>query len=360
VLQAANRGNVTIHVIDPRPLGRSPIGGTDVLFRLYNETGGRAIVNSNDPSGRLEGIISDASAYYLLGYTPRRAFADGKFHRIDVSVRRRGLRVTARRGYWAPTEKETTAAPAAPEDPDLVDALSQLPDRRASRPVDVWIGVSRGAPAHTRVSVTWEQASTADPRQRAARLAVERVPDGGGSAAVEDRHVIGTTGAAAGSGVASFDVAGGADLLLRLTAEAADGSIVDQWDQPVSVPEFGGEAVGLSTPRFLRARSAFEAQAMRAGQDPPPAASRQFRPTDRVVVEVECYAPTDAALTLSAQLLNGNGKSLTDLAIPPPVGGKSRFILPLSSLAPSTYVLRLDARAGDNDVQQRSAFRVVP
>ena len=99
---------------------------------------------------------------------------------------------------------------------------------------------------------------------------------------------------------------------------------------------------------------------MRAGQDPPPAASRQFRPTDRVVVEVDCYAPTDAALTLSAQLLNGKGEALTDLAIPPPVDGKSRFNLPLSSLAPSTYVLRLEARAGDRDVQQRSAFRVVP
>ena len=99
---------------------------------------------------------------------------------------------------------------------------------------------------------------------------------------------------------------------------------------------------------------------MRAGQDPPPAASRQFRPSDRVMVEVECYAPVDAATTLSAQLLNGKGERLTDLTIPAPVDGRSRFVLPLSSLAPSTYVLRLDARAGDRDVQQRTAFRVVP
>jgi VWFA-related protein len=360
VLQAANRGNVTIHVVDPRPLGRAPLGGTDALFRLYNETGGRAIINSNDPSGRLEGIISDASAYYLLGYTPARAFADGKFHRIDVKVKRRGLRVAARRGYWAPTEKETTAAPLAPMEPGLADALSQLPNPRSGRPVDVWIGVSRGHTAHTRVSVTWEQGVARDVRQRAARLAVERLRDRNGTTPPEERHVIGTTGAGADSAVATFEVDGGADLLLRLTAEAADGSIVDQWDQAVRVPAFDGDAVGLSTPRFLRARSAFEAQAMRAGQDPPPAASRQFRPTDRVVVEVECYAPADAAPTLSAQLLNGKGEALTGLTIPPPVGGKWRFNLPLSSLAPSTYVLRLDARAGAHDAQQRSAFTVVP
>ena len=360
VLEAANRGNVTIHVIDPRPLGRAPLGGSDVLFRLYHETGGRAIVNSNDPSGRLEGIITDASAYYLLGYTPLRAFADGKFHRIDVKVKRRGLRVTSRRGYWAPTEKETTAAPAAPPDPFQVDALSQLSDPKSARPVDVWIGVSRGMSERMRVSVTWEQGGPREPRQRAERLAVERVASRNRAAPAEERHVIGATAAGGDSAVATFEVAGGKDLFLRLTAEAADGSVVDQWDQAIHVPTFDGDAVGLSTPRFLRARSAFEAQAMRAGQDPPPAASRQFRPTDRVVVEVDCYGPADAAVTLSAQLLNGKGEALTDLAIPPPVGGKSRFNLPLSSLAPSTYVLRLQARAGDRDVQQRSAFRVVP
>ena len=319
VVEAANRGNVTIHVIDPRPLGRAPLGGTDVMFRLYNETGGRAIVNSNDPSGRLEGIITDASAYYLLGYTPLRAFADGKFHRIDVRVKRRGLRVSARRGYWAPTEKETTAAPAAPEEPGLAAALSQLSDPKALRPVDVWIGMSRGIEDRTRVSVTWEQGVPRNQRERAERLAVERVASRERGAPAEERHVIAATSAGGDAALATFDIAGGADLLLRLTAETADGSVIDQWDQVVHVPAFDGQGISLSTPRFLRARSAFEAQAMRAGQDPPPAASRQFRPTDRVTVEVECYAPTDAALILSAQLLNGKGETLTALTIPAPV-----------------------------------------
>jgi VWFA-related protein len=358
VLQAANRGNVTIHVIDPRPLGSSPLGGTDAMFRLYHETGGRAIVNSNVPSERLDGIIADASAYYLLGYTPARAFADGKFHRIDVKVKRRGVRVTARRGYWAPTEKETTAAPAAPIEPGVADALSQLKDPRAARPVDVWIGLSRAA-ARTRVSVTWEQETSRDARQRAARLAVERLSGRGLNAVAEERHVIAATALGADSAVAIFEVDGGTELPLRLTAESADGGIVDQWDQVVRVPSFEGE-LALSTPRFLRTRSAFEAQSMRAGQDPPPAASRQFRRTDRVFVEVECYAPDGASPTVTARLLNGKGERLTDLEIPAPVDGRSRFTLPVGSLAASTYILRLDASAGGRDVQQRAAFRVVP
>src|SRR5262249_18761754 len=109
VLQAANRGNVTIHVFDPRPVGRrpfgsAPLGGADVLQRLSHETGGRAIVNLNEPAKRLAQVIGDASAYYLLGYTPVRDMADGRFHRIEVKVKRPGVRVLARRGYWAPTE----------------------------------------------------------------------------------------------------------------------------------------------------------------------------------------------------------------------------------------------------------------
>jgi VWFA-related protein len=360
VLQAANRGNVTVHVIDPRPLGQSPLGGTDVLFRLYNETGGRAIINSNDPSQRLGDIIADASAYYLLGYTPSRAFADGKFHRIDVKVNRRGARVLARRGYWAPTDKEKTLAEPAPMEPGLTEALSQLPHSRSARPLDVWIGMSRGAEAQTRVSVTWEPTANRDAKHGATRLTVERLRGQDRTSASDERYVIGATSTKAESTIAAFGVPGGTELTLRFTAATDEGTVVDQWDQTLQVEAFDPAGLAMSTPRFLRARSAFEAQAMRAGQDPAPAASRQFRPTDRVFVEVDCYAPADASATLSAHLLNGKGEPLTDLAVPPPVGGRIRFSLPLSSLAPSTYVLRLDARAGDRDVQQRAAFRVVP
>jgi len=359
VLQAANRGNVTIHVLDPRPLGSTQVGGPDVLFRLYNETGGRGIVNTNMPFTRLDEIINDASAYYLLGYTPSREFADGKFHRIDVKVKQKGMRVFARKGYWAPTEKEATVVePTTPPEPGLADALSALSDPKSSRPVDVWIGASRGPDAKTRVAITWEPSVTASAK-RAERLAVERLRGNGSTAVSEEKHVIATGGGAAPAG-AFFDVSADDRLVLRFTAETGDGVVVDQWDQSVEVPAFETQALALSTPRFLRARSAFEAQAMRSGTDPAPAASRQFRPTDRVLVEIECYSPPDAPATVTARLLNGRGERLAELAVPPPVAGKTRVTLPLSSLAPSTYVLRLDATSGGRDVQQRSAFRVVP
>ena len=61
--------------------------------------------------------MADASAYYLVGYTPTRRTNDGKFHEIKVRVKRRGVRVTARRGYWSASEKELTAAAEAAATP---------------------------------------------------------------------------------------------------------------------------------------------------------------------------------------------------------------------------------------------------
>jgi hypothetical protein len=135
--------------------------------------------------------------------------------------------------------------------------------------------------------------------------------------------------------------------------------VLDQWHESVQVPALAGAPVALATPRFLRARSAYEARAIARGEEPPPAASRRFRKTDRVIVDVECYgSPEGGALTV--ELLNGRGERLTSLEVPPVADGRTRFPLPLSSVAPGTYVLRLTARAGGHHAAARSAFQVVP
>jgi VWFA-related protein len=356
VLQAANRGNVTVHVFDPRPFGNAPLGGADVLQRLSRETGGRAIVNSNEPTKRLAQVIGDASAYYLLGYTPVRDMADGKFHRIEVKVRRPGVRVLARRGYWAPTEEEMNPAVVSEtHEPGLSDALSELVVPLGGRAVDVWIGASRGPDALTRLTVSWEPTGRTTSK-RPTRLFVERLLDAG-RGSVEARSIARGQDASIDT-TATFDVEADTEMVLRLTAEAADGSVIDKWDQTITVPALDGQVLALSTPRFLRARSAFEAHAMR-DQDPTPAASRRFRVTDRVVVEVECYGG-DESPTLAARLLNGKGQPLMELTVPRVAAGKTRFNLPLSSLAPSTYVLRIEAQAGAETVQHRTAFQIVP
>ena len=126
--------------------------------------------------------MHDASAYYLVGYTPSRAANDGKYHRIEVKVKRRGVRVTARRGYWAASEKEMTAAAAAAATPvnvGLQTALAALSQSSSNaRAVAIWTGLSRGTAANTKLALSWE-ASPAVTADKPARLEIQPVDDTG-------------------------------------------------------------------------------------------------------------------------------------------------------------------------------------
>jgi VWFA-related protein len=113
-LRSTTRNNVTLYVVSSMGL-RPEFGGLTTmaaLRALAEETGGDAIVNSNNYEGGYERFVRDTSAFYLLGYTPAVVHRDGEFHSITVRVNRPGLTVRARRGYYAPEPGATP--PAAP------------------------------------------------------------------------------------------------------------------------------------------------------------------------------------------------------------------------------------------------------
>ena len=62
----------------------------DSLRTLADGTGGFAAVDTNSFADAFDRIIEANSRYYLLGYTPPTHPRDGRFHRIDVSVKRSG------------------------------------------------------------------------------------------------------------------------------------------------------------------------------------------------------------------------------------------------------------------------------
>jgi hypothetical protein len=87
----------------------------DLLQDLAVGTDGQAIVNTNDLVSGVSKIADDLSAFYLLGYYTNNTDADGRFRRIEVKVKQPGIKVSARRGYLAPTAamKKAEAAAAA-------------------------------------------------------------------------------------------------------------------------------------------------------------------------------------------------------------------------------------------------------
>jgi VWFA-related protein len=128
-INAAVRGNVSIYPIDTRGLqavvpggdARQASGrGTDMfsgrgvsqqfarlsesqgtLTTLAADTGGRAFTDTNDFGEAFSRVQRDMSAYYLIGYSSTNDVKDGRFRRIRVVVKREGLRVEARAGYFA-------------------------------------------------------------------------------------------------------------------------------------------------------------------------------------------------------------------------------------------------------------------
>jgi VWFA-related protein len=74
----------------------------DTLRELTEETGGFATLDTNNVAPAFERIVNANSRYYLLGYYPPTHPRDGRFHKIEVRVKRPNLRVEARKGYASP------------------------------------------------------------------------------------------------------------------------------------------------------------------------------------------------------------------------------------------------------------------
>jgi len=360
-LQAANRGNVTVHVLDPRPLGSAPFGGAEALRRLSSETGGRAIVNTNNPEEGLKDVIADASAYYLIGYVPTRQLSDGKFHRINVRVKRSGVRVSARRGYWAPSEAETNPTPGPPPDPALAGALRELvmpggaPDGPDRRVIELWVGSEPADYGLALVSVAWEAVNRTAPDSPAT---VEFEPVTRTGASLYPAQTI-RSGPKDGEvpSIASFSLKPGA-AALKVTLRSSGGSVIDRWTQSLAVPNYADALLKIGTARVFRTRSLAETRAFDADPEPTPTASRRFRRTDRLVIDVPFTADLGEP-TVEAKLTNREGRELASLPLAKGgPAGVARIVLPLASLAPSTYTVRVQVNTGTHTGAQAVAFTV--
>lgn len=353
-LQAANRGNVTVHVLDPRPLGNAPFGGAEALRRLSSETGGRAIINTNSPENGVREVFTDASAYYLIGYSPTRPLADGKFHRISVRVKRPGVRVTARRGYWAPTEAELNPTPAPPPDPKLTGALRELVTSGEPRLIDLWVGVTPAAEGLSAVSVTWEPAGRGRD-ESPATLEVEPVTRTG-TPLGQPLTIAAPPAAGETPTLASYSLEPG-PAALRLTVRSEGGAVLDRWTQAIVVPDYSPATLKLSTPRVYRTRTLAERRVFEADPSPTPTASRRFRRTDRLVIDVP-YESMAGAPELRAVLTNRDGQELAPLSLAKGPEGVARVVLPLASLALSTYTVRIEVSLGPIGGAEVVAFSV--
>ncbi len=84
------------------------------LSYLANETGGLFIRNTNDLNRGISRALEDQKGYYLLGYVPdsstfRAEKGLRKFHKLSVKVKRAGLKVRTRTGFFGIADEERPA-----------------------------------------------------------------------------------------------------------------------------------------------------------------------------------------------------------------------------------------------------------
>ena len=77
----------------------------EAIRAVAEDTGGFAVLNSNDIGAGLKRVLDDNEVYYLLAYEPASPRREGRFRRIEVRLPGRpGLVVRTRRGYFEPSE----------------------------------------------------------------------------------------------------------------------------------------------------------------------------------------------------------------------------------------------------------------
>jgi hypothetical protein len=71
------------------------------MHEIADWTVGRAFLGSNDISGEIRSAFADGQQGYLLGFYPQGVWWDEKFHELRIAIRRSGVKLRARKGYFA-------------------------------------------------------------------------------------------------------------------------------------------------------------------------------------------------------------------------------------------------------------------
>lgn len=136
----ANRASVVCYTIDPRGVVNTELLPADSaslragqmqqrqsffddskagLAMLAEETGGVFYQNRNDLTSALSEAVQDQEGYYLLSFNPdddsfEKTKNGAKYHRLQVKLKRPGLRVRYRHGFVGATDEERMLRPADP------------------------------------------------------------------------------------------------------------------------------------------------------------------------------------------------------------------------------------------------------
>ncbi len=122
-VNVANRAGVTIYAIDNKQLNANfpsaaPVWQSALEYNpaspesstvLLSDSNGFYVRNSNDFAATLQQIGSEIRNYYSLGYESSNAPPDGKYRKIRVEVKRRGVHLAYLKGHFSQKPQDALA-----------------------------------------------------------------------------------------------------------------------------------------------------------------------------------------------------------------------------------------------------------
>ncbi len=416
-IASASRANVTIYSIDPRGLtagGDENIELTgmtddpslkldsrglqeelrlsqDSLRTLADQTGGFAILNTNDFRNGFDRIQRDNSTYYLIGYYSSNERRDGRFRKLTVRVKRPGLQVRARRGYVAARGKEAKAPDnKSGLSADLFAAINS-PVPTSALPMLVTAAPFKGTAPNASVVVAIElggkeipfkeQNGTFHNALEMTAIAIDQKGNSHGPppATVQLNLTPPTHSAVLARGlrlVQRLTLAPG-QYIVRVGMREQDGGAIGTLSYDLDVPDFYRAPLSMSgvvlTSRAAAGRPTPTTDAELKDILPaPPTAVRDFASADTITAFAEVYdtqAQTPHRVDITATVKADGGKAVfsqtEERATSELQGARGGFgyrvEIPLKDLQPGSYVLTVEGRSrlsGNPTVKQDIPFRV--
>jgi VWFA-related protein len=350
----------------------------DFLESAAANTGGKAIVNTNDFDAGIQEIFDENSSYYVIGYEQPAGQKPGSLHDLKVRVNRSGVTVRTRSGYETPAEPRSARARAAvavsPLDKAIVGAVpdGSFPMRVAMAPfvipgkkdpiVTVALGLTQPAvTARTSYFVDVQtNVYTTDGRPKLTgqrhTATVVLVPTPDKSPARYD--LLTQLSLPPGRYEVRFSAMNGTDSTLG--SLYADVEVPD-FSAPLSVSGVVVEAIPSAATAPIGAFDKFLPVS--------PTSERTFAKNQQATAFMRIYqGGTGSAkpVEVRARLLNeldaqvGEGRTIV-YGNEFRMGGRAadyRFGIPLKTLPPGLYLLTFDIALDGNTVQRAVQFRV--
>ncbi len=348
-INAAVRANVAFYPIDARGLSASAPGGDatqagavgsklysgagqralrdsfhnqqETLFTLSSDTGGKAMLDSNDLTLGMTQVQKDINSYYILTYASTNTAQDGRYRKIQVKLAPKLATLRAkldyRQGYYGPTtfgkmresDKEAQLQRAIESENPITDLpiaveidYFRLDKSKYFVPVSVEIPGSalafhnKGAKAATELDFT---AQVRDARGQVASAVRDTIPlklDEAIAGQVARKHIQYDTG---------LTLAPGKYTLRFVARENGEGK-VGTFETPFTIPDLAsGSALRFSSIIFSSQRGQRDAGVKNSkklieqnplvdssGQKIVPSVTRVFRPGQDLFVYLEVYDPS--------------------------------------------------------------------